>query len=88
MYGGEERFIKYDGSSFMPSIQVSRIIDGEERIELVSQAYFTKFGNAVNWIVKKAIAEKEEEISILQFVTRFEVAVKELQSLKEEDLEF
>lgn len=89
-YAGEERQIKFDGRCFMP-IDTSLVINkksGEASEGDRAAAYFKEFGNAVNWIIKNSMGSKEEEVSLLAFVTRYELAVKEIVSLKEEDFEF
>ena len=89
-YGNKEHHIKFDGNQFMPvdlspvkNQKTGEITQGD-RVE----GYFKSFGNAVNWVIKQHLGAKEEEISLLSFVTQYELAVKQVTSLNPEDLEF
>ena len=87
-YGGQERIIKYDGIQFTPRSTNLTKVEGEVVEGQDVLGYFKSFGGAVKKIIDHGMGSKEEELSLLAFVTRYELAVKEIVSLKEEDFEF
>lgn len=82
-YNGRKQIIRFDGSQFVPQLLNEGRVSGFE-----DGGYFMKIGGAIKKIIAHEISEEDEDISLLQFVQRYEIAVKEILSLEEDDLEF
>lgn len=85
---GEEKEIRNDSVSFMP-IRKFKGTDksGKPKESEEVLGYFSSLGSAVKKIIDDDLSSKYETITLLQYVTRYELAVKEVRGLLE-DVEF
>lgn len=82
MYAGHQYAIKFDGLQFIAyKNEVSD--NGRERNGVLG--YFKQFGAAIEKIIKLDLGSKEDEVTIREFVERYEAAVREVRSIQESE---
>ncbi len=88
-WAGKSRKIKFDGQSYIPQKHATGINrkTGEQADSYRDDGYYRTLGAAVKRIIDSEFGETENTQSLLGYVLRYELAVKEIRGLLPEEVE-
>lgn len=86
-YNNKEHVIRFDGQSYIPQRKATGINKrtGEQADGIRDDGYFKNLGGAVRRIIDNEMGADESTVPLMDYVKRYESAVKEIRDLIEED---
>lgn len=85
-YNNKVHQIKMDGTSYMPVTLVEGTSkEGKPIVTERVDGYFKNLGGAVKRIIDNEIGADESTVPLMDYVKRYEAAVKEIMGIIEED---